>query len=445
MQNGKTWAGDLRNNLNKEQEDVFEAMKEGKNMFITGQAGVGKTFLIKKYKKWCDKNGRTMAVTSTTGISALLAGGKTIHSWAGIGLGDLEPSDLLSKVRKKSYARKNWKETDCLVMDEVSMLTPDLLEKLEYIARAIRWSDEIFGAMQVILIGDFCQLPPVKSDVYAFKSELWNTIIQGNEFYLRTNMRQNDPIFQNMLSRLRMGIKTEEDRKLLLSRLNAEVSVIVDEIPIKPTKLHSHRKIVEDMNIEELKLLQSENNKIKRFNSVDKVASTANRKLNKKTAIEFIERLNKNSQARACVDLCVGAQVMLIYNIEPKSGLVNGSRGVVVGFGEQRPIVRFMNGIVTIVKAMEWEFIINETITVVRKQIPLILAWGVTIHKVQGASLDCVEVNLGDSIFASGQAYTALSRVRSLEGLCITDLNFDKIMVDSEVEEFYVNLEEKLK
>lgn len=428
--------------LNKEQENVLNVMTSGVNMFLTGQAGTGKSYLIKVYTKWCNDNDRIIARTSTTGISALLIKGSTIHSWAGIGLGDLEASELLRKVQKNYKASKRWKETDVLILDEVSMLTPDLLVKLEFIARTIRWSGKPFGGIQVILVGDFCQLPPVKTDVFAFESPVWDKIIQGNIFYLKTNMRQSDPTFQDLLARVRMGVLVEKDRKLLLSRLtkdNSDNNNNNNNNKIRPTKLYSHRRTAEDINKNELTNLISDENGIRRYHAKDNVASQY--KIKKKTAIEYVERLNKNSQARPRVDLCIGAQVMLIYNIDAKAGLVNGSRGVVTKFEEQRPVVQFMNGIETIVQSIEWEFIINDNVTIVRKQIPLILAWSYTVHKSQGCSLDCVELDLGDTIFAHGQAYTALSRVRTIKGLRITDLNFKKITVDPKVEEFYMSLE----
>lgn len=422
-------------NLNEGQKKALSWVKSGKNVFVTGQAGTGKSELIKYVKTLWESDGRIVAVTSLTGVSALNIGGNTIHSWAGIGLGDLPPVELLKKVRKKPQA-KNWKNTSLLIIDEISMMSPDLMMKLDFVGRAMRRTEKPFGGIQLLLCGDFCQLPPVKTDVYCFEAEIWNKC-SLEMCHLTQNMRQNDPGFQKVLSEVRMGVLSPEGRELLQSCLNKDVG----KNGIIPTKLFSHRKKVDEINQKGLKTISREHNPLQRFNSVDFITSV--KEVDEENRKYYIESLNKSCPAPPVLDLLIGAQVMLVHNVDLKLGLVNGSRGIVLRFEEYRPVVKFMSGLETIVQCVDWEVKISDDISVNRRQIPLILAYGSTIHRSQGQTLDCVEMDLGDDLFASGQFYTALSRVRSTEGLCITNLSTQGLISDSKVREFYAKLDGK--
>jgi len=331
-----------------------------------------------------------------------------------------------------------WKQTSVLFIDEISMMSPDLFDKLETIARIIRHCGRPFGGMQVIISGDWCQLPAVDTDVMCFKARSWNTVI-NDVVYLRENMRQNDPVFQQILAEIRMGVVTDTARKVLQSRLHADVGTE----DIKPTKLYSHRKVVDHINREKMSELilndEKEENIIQRFTARDYI--TSEKQIPTKFHKNWIANLNKSCSAQKVLDLCIGCQVMLIYNLDVEAGLVNGSRGAVVRFEEHRPVVKFINGIEMIIQVQEWDTFMSRGAKITRCQIPLILAWAVTIHRSQGATLDCVEIDLGETIFAPGQFYTGLSRVKALEYLSIVDLDFDGVKVDPEAEKFYYELE----
>jgi ATP-dependent DNA helicase PIF1 len=247
-------------------------------------------------------------------------------------------------------------------------------------------------------------------------------------------MRQRDAHFQDILSEVRNGTPSELTKGLLESLVGAKIG----RDGIKPTKLYSLRKDVDEINRTKLEKLVTCENALVKFECKDNFVSKF--ELGEQIKNMHVAMINKDCQARPRLELAVGAQVMLIKNLDIEAGLVNGSRGVVTSFLQGRPIVKFFNGIEMIIKIDQWENKISDDVFVVRAQIPLILAFALTIHKVQGATLDCVKMNLGSSIFEYGQFYTALSRVRSLEGLSITELDFDKIKTNDTVLQFYKEL-----
>jgi ATP-dependent DNA helicase PIF1 len=424
--------------LNKGQQDALEVIETRQNVLITGQGGVGKSELIKHIRTLFEGRGKVIHITALTGIAALNIKGSTLHRWAGVGLGEGKPDDVLKKVRRHPKGKANWLNTAILIIDEVSMLSPELFVKLDYIGRNIRRSDRPFGGIQLIFCGDFCQLGPVKVDAYCFESPLWQ-VCQFQVCHLKENMRQSDAMFQKMLSEIRMGYASPETKEILRSRIGAKVGT--DEI--QPTRLYSNRASVDEINMKELKKLPTLDNPTQLFTAFDDVSPgeyTEDQREN------YIGMLEKCCQAKKKLYLKVGAQVMLIHNLDPDAGLVNGSRGVITEFElineeEKRPIVKFLNGIERIITHVLWDFEISDDLVVSRFQIPLILGFSATIHKSQSLTIDCVEVDLGDTVFAPGQFYTALSRVRSLEGLSITQINFDKMICDPKVREFYEKLE----
>lgn len=421
--------------LNVGQLNALRLAETRQNLFITGQGGVGKSELIKHIKQSFEDKRKVCFITALTGIAALNIKGMTLHRWAGIGLGEEKQEDLLRKVKKNPKGHSNWFNTSVLVIDEVSMLSPELFTKLDYIGRNIRRSSAPFGGIQLIFSGDFCQLGPVKIDAYCFESPLWNKC-NFKICYLTENMRQADANFQKLLSEVRLGYASQTTKDLLSARIG--VNVGTDEI--RPTKLYSNRASVDEMNLKELKKLRTP---VQVFNARDNITPG---KYDDAKKENYLGVLEKTCQARKKLHLKIGAQVLLISNIDPDAGLVNGSRGVITSFevvneNEYRPIVKFMNDIVRTITHVVWELEITDSITVSRSQIPLILAFGITTHKAQSLTIDCIDVDLGNTIFAPGQFYTALSRVRSLEGLSISQLNFDKLICDPKVRDFYEHLD----
>lgn len=424
--------------LTNNQQLAFKIMTNGDNLFLTGPAGTGKSFLIAEFKKWCTLNNKIIAITSTTGVSAILIGGVTLHSWAGIGIGNDSVGALTNKIFRNPKYRNRWLKTHVLIVDEVSMLDSKLFEKLDAIGKKVRGNLLPFGGMQIILAGDFCQLRPVKADHYCFESEIWNYCI-NHTVELTKILRQEDQKFQICLNEVRKGIVTDDTMDMLRDRLiNPPASID----GIKPTRLFSHKLNVHEINMSELSKLKNNGSECKTFISKSKIKNKNPFKLTSQQVDNFVDILNKWVTAEGSLELAIGSQVMLICNLNLELKLANGSRGVIKKFSERGlPFVKFMNGIEQEIDMWDWVIDMkDDNVELIFSQIPLILADACTIHKAQGATLDLVQIDLGNTIFEFGQFYTALSRVRCLEGLFISSLDFEKVLVHPKVLEFYLKL-----
>jgi ATP-dependent DNA helicase PIF1 len=344
--------------------------------------------------------------------------GATLHSWAGVGLAKDSPEQVLHTV-KNSKAAKNWRNTKLLVVDEASMMSKRLFDLLEYIGQRIRRNEAPFGGLQLALCGDFFQLPPVSrgsagdDSRYCFESEKWglavNACIELTHVY-----RQRDASFLQLLNQVRFNELRPEGQKLLES-LNRPLQM---KEGIKPTRLYSQNKSVDDINMKELAALPGEAHQ---FRATDTAACT--------------EQLNKLTLFPEVLVLKVGAQVMLLKNL-PGGQLVNGSRGVVESFAvDNTPVVRWINGMTTSVSVEDSKHEVGPR-TLVRHQYPLKLCWAMTVHKSQGMSIDYLEVDLA-TVFEKGQAYVALSRARTLEGLRVVAFDPSRFWTDGRAVEFY--------
>lgn len=414
--------------LRHQQEQALQAMKDKKNIFITGAGGVGKTALIKHFTKLY-QNVKTIAVTSTTGTSALLINGTTLYSYLGIGLGKGTAESICSYLYKRPFIRKRWVDLQVLVIDEVSMLSPNLFDKLEEIARVIRHSTAPFGGIQLILSGDFLQIPCIDSNQFCFQSEKWDECV--NEiFYLDEIIRQSDPIFQNCLNDIRLANFPTHVVEIIESRVGA---ILQNDHGIIPTKLFPLNKNVNYINNKELDNLIQEGGECLQY----ELEITVHPGIKNKQLV--INKFETNFIAPSILQLCVGAQVMLLYNLDLQRKLANGSRGVVTRFVNDMPVVKFLNGIEQIIDYHTWEIEENDVKQLSATQIPLKLAYSISIHKSQGSSLDYAEIDLSN-IFEYGMAYVALSRVKSLEGLSIINIDWDKIKANPDAVEFYKNL-----
>jgi ATP-dependent DNA helicase PIF1 len=391
------------------------------SFLLTGPAGTGKSTLIQEFRKRRKKCG----VTAMTGIAAVNIQGSTLHSYLRIFPSDLvlDYTDHLAKLKKQRGLSKKIRDLDCLIIDEVSMLDKDLFERLEFLIRHLRGSMTVFGGLQVILVGDFYQLPPVKSKAFLFQSPLFYKAFQKLE--LTTIFRQSDPIFQSLLLRMRSGDLRDCDAALLESRKGIDIS----QDGILPTKLFSTNVDVDTYNAQQLENLPG-----------DLVTYTSGAEAHPlpeaKNIEEALQKFCKDYSIGP-ISLKVGAQVLLTMNLDLSSGLCNGSRGVVTKFDIGGPVVRFRNQELTVaVQTIESIDYDNKVSCVSYNYLPLKLAWGLTIHKSQGMSLDLVEVSLDSSIFAEGQAYVAVSRARSLEGLSLRDFQRGCIKANREVHFF---------
>lgn len=415
--------------LTSSQQEAYSFMKEGKSVFITGSAGTGKTSCIKLFIKLY-KESKIMGITSTTGISALLFGGTTLHSFLGIGLGKGSVEELCSKIFKRSYLRKRWCELETLIIDEVSMLSPVLFDKLEEIARRVRYNERPFGGIQLILSGDFCQLPCIGTDTFCFESKMWSKCVD-HTVYLSEIIRQKDLDFQECLNNVRIGYISSKTRKLLKSRVRVELK---NNFGVRPTKLYSTNYSVDYINNKELDVLAESDPDFYEYKMETHIYKGV------KNPKSMIEKYKKKCSVPETIQLCVGAQVMLLYNLDLDNGLVNGSRGVIKGFCDDLPVVKFLNGRELVIDYYTWE--VEELGKKIMRviQIPLKLAYALTIHRSQGCSLDYVELDLSN-IFEYGQAYVGLSRVKNLEGLSILGIDFDNINAHPKAVEFYKELE----
>ena len=427
------------NTLNSAQLSVIKKLLDGDNIFLTGGGGVGKSYLLSVIYNELpgivrEKTGKIphIQMCALTGCAALLLGNKakTLHSWAGIALGKGTVSELRDKIRKNRKAMRNWISTDLLIIDEISMMTAELLDKLNELAKKIRSNQSLFGGIQLLLVGDFFQLPPVnKSDeksIFAFESELWKEIKTTIE--LTEILRQKDENFIAILKEARQGSLTKNSCDILRSRqdLNWRAN------KIKPTLLFPKRAEVDAVNDSNLRALTG-----KRYTYearlIHDLIPSGYMDANFNRALELFDA---NAPFSVHLELTIGAQVMLIANIE--SGLVNGSRGVIIDFALDLPVVEFLNGIKRTVGNHSWP--IEDYELVSRSQIPLRLAWASTCHKAQGITLDSALIDIGSSVFEYGQAYVALSRVRSLDALYVYDFDPLAFKAHPRVKEFYKNL-----
>jgi ATP-dependent DNA helicase PIF1 len=327
--------------LTAEQTQALNLMKQGNNIFLTGPAGTGKSTVIKHFKRYADQNHQKTEVCSTTGISALIIGGTTLHSWAGIKLGTETATHYISEIKKNKWDLIKWQTIKTLIIDEVSMLDPEYLRKLEKIARNIRTpiNQKTFGAIQIILLGDFAQLPPVSKTnniTYCFQKPIWKklklTIIN-----LTQVQRQSDETFLKTLSNIRLAMLTKDDINLLKSRVVSPPS----DSEIKPTKLLSLRADVAQINDNELRALikfrKEQNLPTKPYKFKSKVQiekPTSSKPLSIPQQNFYKAMIDSACPAEDELVLVTGAQVMLIKNSSSDKTLVNGSRGIIIGLDE---------------------------------------------------------------------------------------------------------------
>lgn len=411
--------------IEKMLSDVFR----GRHIFLHGPGGVGKSYRLRHIVKALTDKRMNVYVTATTGVAAVGLSDQetqviasTLHRFAGVGTAALPASSLITKVKNNFKCRRRWETCNVLVIDEVSMLGADFFKKLCAIAQAVRNNyTEPMGGIQLILSGDFLQLPPVKDD-WIFRTAEWESL-NIRPYILETPYRYDCNDFFQLLLRVRKGTITEEDSKTIRRRVRANqkmqtlLAELTDANPadvIKPTMFFSRRDDVESFNNRELAKLDGE--------LVEFVAADTFVRVDGSPNVEDYQRMLDEEIPRS-ISFKVGAQVMLRVNLDTEGGLVNGSRGVVCEIvpGEAM-IVKFLNGAKLRIDMQKRE-IEDKYAIASRTQIPFMLAYAMTIHKSQGSTLDYCVVDLGPSVFAEGQAYVALSRCGTKQGLFISEFS----------------------
>lgn len=417
--------------MNEKQKLAYETVLSGKNVFITGKGGTGKGYVIKKFIN--DHRSSKIGVTGMTGVAASLIGGTTLHSFLGISLGTAPVSTLCKTIFKTQYLKDRWNALSILIVDEISMLSIELFEKLEHVARNLKGSDKPFGGIQLVFIGDFLQIPPIGSIQFCFESKVWEEC-NFTTIYLTEIVRQSDRLFQNCLNMIRIGRITDEIKVVLDKCKNKKFK----NVDILPTLLYVKNRDIDEIN----------NSKLFALKSKKYIKYEAHYFNIKKKDLEKYKKYTAES-----VTLCVGAQVMLLKNIDTEFGLVNGSRGVIIDFVDTGdghfPVVKFTNNHTQIIG---YEYMNmaekkggnifnskdNDTDPTIA-YIPLRLAWAISVNKSQGSTLDCIQVSLRDT-FDYAQVYVALSRVKNLESLSIIDINYKSILAHPKAVEFYKSI-----
>ncbi|KAL7536983.1 hypothetical protein ACHAXR_007524 [Thalassiosira sp. AJA248-18] len=459
----------LRSTLNGEQCKVVESVLSGHSTFFTGPAGSGKSHVLSTLIKANEQgvggrngNPRKIVVTATTGVAACNVGGITIHSFAGVGAGTASAADMVKRVMGNEYTKGRWREVDILVVDEISMMAGSFLDKLSFVASRARNDRRPFGGVQLVVCGDYFQLPPIdlSKDGFAFEAKCWAEVIKCSVLLKQVFRQQGDATLMNILDEARIGELSRKSSEILRQHGTLPAAAFGssrtfnddDKEKIIPTLLECRNRDVDKANIREMAKLPGE---VHTFKSRDRAMT------------ESFKKQLKHCQAPPQLDLKVGAQVMLLKNIDLERGLANGSRGVVVRFQRpskesdiptgfkkmEFPVVKF-DSVRAVGKEKEgdddstdddneftihpeeWTNKMGDQTVSSRVQIPLRLAYSISVHKSQGMTIPNLTVNLA-GVFEYGQAYVALSRATELKLLTLRGFSEKAFRAHPKVKAFY--------
>ncbi|PID30458.1 ATP-dependent endonuclease [Candidatus Saccharibacteria bacterium] len=400
------------------QTQALQLMMDGESIFLTGAPGAGKTHVLNEFIRLARKRGKNVAITASTGIAATHIGGSTIHSWSGLGILDTLSQHDLARLSAKSKLVKRYNATDILVIDEISMLHGRRLDMVNLLAKKIRMNNKPFGGLQVVLVGDLFQLPPVERERtepdFAHLSAAWEELDPVICYLTEQHRQMAGDTLLDLLGAMRQGDVGEYHEAALQERLAqkpAATTVL--------TRLYAHNVDVDKINEQHLRALGAEP-KTYRMRASGAAAKR--------------EQLMKSVLAPEELILKRGAEVMFVANSQ-RGKFVNGTRGVVMDFVGDTPLVVTTGGKEVHVEPHSWSLEEDGRVTAEVTQLPLRLAWAITIHKSQGMSLDAAEIDLSRS-FAPGMGYVALSRVRSMDGIYLTGVNRMALAMHPAVHEF---------
>ena len=405
------------------QEQALHLLKQGRNVFLTGPAGSGKTYVLNKYIEFLRQSQVAVGITASTGIAATHLGGVTIHSWSGLGIKDNLTDDDLVSLLMRPYLRKRIMMARVLIIDEVSMLHAFQLDLVNKVCQAFRESDQPFGGLQVVLCGDLFQLPPVSKNrtesFFVTAAQSWHEA-EIVVCYLEEQYRQTDSQLESILNAIPSNEVDEDVFLTLQQRFDAEVDGLA-----QPTKLYSHNIDVDAVNSAQLEQIEGE-------------ARVFDMRLTGQP--QLIQALVNGCLAPQRLTLKLGAQVMFVKN-NFEQGYVNGTIGQVVDWdADGLPVVEALDGRLLSLEMASWQVEEEGKVRAELVQVPLRLAWAITIHKSQGMSLDAAEIDLSKS-FVPGMGYVALSRVRTLDGLRLRGMNNTALRIN----EFVLELDEQLR
>ena len=400
------------------QAQALHIMMSGVNVFLTGAPGAGKTYVLNQFIAEARKQHKTVAVTASTGIAATHIGGVTIHSWSGLGIREQVSRRDLEQLAANAKLVKRYNSTDVLVIDEVSMLHGQRLNMINTVCKHLRKSEQPFGGLQVVLVGDLFQLPPVSRDTravdFVHNADAWREL-DPTICYIDEQHRQSGDGLLELLQAMRSGELQELHEEIINQRLGKrpESTDII-------TQLYAHNVDIDAVN---QRRLQAINDEAREYT------------MSSSGAAAKVEQLRRSVLAPEMLELKVGAEVMFVAN-HPVGRFVNGSRGKVIRFDDDdQPVVRLRNGKTLTVEQHSWKLEEDGRVRAEVAQLPLRLAWAITIHKSQGMSLDAALVDLSRS-FAPGMGYVALSRIRSLDGLYLTGINATALQLHPDIYEF---------
>ena len=405
-----------------QQEKALAILKSGKNVFLTGSAGTGKTYVLNQYIDYLKERKVKVAVTASTGIAATHMNGMTIHSWSGIGVKEFITQGNLVSMNSKKYLKDHLEKVKVLIIDEISMLHKNQINAVDVVLRYFKKNEEAFGGIQVVVCGDFFQLPPIgnqgeaSKDKFAFMAEAW-VKAKLSVCYLTEQYRQNDNDLNLILNEIRTGDLSEKSYATLQ---NASKNVLDENV--EPTKLYTHNYDVDRINAQHLSQLSGTPKKFK-------AKTSGNKKL--------VETLKNSVLAGEELVFKIGAKVMFVKN-DKEHRYVNGSLGKVLGFTDKGfPSVKLLNGKTITTEIENWAIIDDNGKTLASyNQIPLRLAWAITIHKSQGLTFEKAIID-AQSAFAHGQVYVALSRCKSFEGIVLrSKISYSSVKTDRVVREY---------